>query len=379
MLFSKDRNGNEYDGWCWPGSSSWPDFLSPRVRDWWASLFDYNTYAHSTPFLMIWNDMNEPSVFNGPEVTMHKDALHHDNWEHRDVHNLYGMMVHSATHQGLLARNANLQVPAAAASAANTRAFVLSRALFAGTQRFGAVWTGDNAADWGHLRASVPMVLSLGLSGVAFSGADVGGFFGNPDGELLARWLQVGAYQPFFRGHAHLDSKRREPWVYPEPFLSAQRDAIRARYVILPYLYTLFHQASRTGVPVMRPLWMEFPAQAALFAEEDEFMLGEALLVVPVTQAGASSVSVRFPAGARWYRFETVSAQTALAGKASESSDYASVVEEAPLQRGAPVWQRGGTIVPRMERVRRSTQQQARDPITLSIALDQEGSARGTL
>ncbi len=355
--YIKDRNGNEYDGWCWPGSSSWPDFLSPKVRDWWASLFDYKTYIGSTPNLMIWNDMNEPSVFNGPEVTMHKDALHFDNWEHRDVHNLYGMTVHAATHKGLLQRNGPVE---------QTRAFVLSRALFAGTQRFGAIWTGDNAAEWSHLRASMPMVMSLGLSGIAFSGADVGGFFGNPDGELLSRWLQVGAYQPFFRGHAHLDSKRREPWVYEEPYLSAQREAIRARYVIMPYLYTLFFEASRTGVPVMRPLWMEFPSQADLFAEEDEFMLGEALLAHPVTSAGATSVAPRFPAGTVWRRFDT-------------SLRLAAATEEAPLARGLPVWQRGGTIVPRMERLRRSTHQQLHDPITLSVVLDEHGSARGVL
>jgi alpha 1,3-glucosidase len=361
--YIKDRTGNEYDGWCWPGSSSWPDFLSASVRNWWASLLDYKTYVGSTPSLMIWNDMNEPSVFNGPEVTMHKDALHHNGWEHRDVHNLYGMMVQAATHQGLLSRNAD----------SPTRDFVLSRALFAGTQRLGAVWTGDNAAEWSHLRASTPMVLSLGIAGVAFSGADVGGFFGNPDGELLARWLQVGAYQPFFRGHAHLDSKRREPWVFPEPFLSAQREAIRARYAIMPYLYTTFHEASQTGVPVMRPLWMEFPAAAQLFAEEDEFMLGSALLVVPVSQAGGSSVEVRFPAGSFWYRFDASLKRNSvgLAGGAS--------VEEAALASGAPVWQRGGTIVPKMERVRRSTHQQMRDPVTLVVALDEHSSAEGSL
>ena len=352
--YIRDRSGNEYDGWCWPGSSSWPDFLSSSVRDWWAGLFAYSVYQHSAPSLFIWNDMNEPSVFNGPEVTMHKDAQHRDGWEHRDVHNLYGMMVHAATAQGLLQRDS----PPA-------RSFVLSRALFAGTQRFGAVWTGDNAAEWSHLRASVPMVLSLGLAGVPFAGADVGGFFGNPDGELLTRWLQLGAFQPFFRGHAHLDSKRREPWVFPEPYLSAMRSAIRARYALMPYLYTLFHEAAQTGVPVVRPLWMEFPEQPALFAEEDEFMLGAALLVVPVTQPGATTVAARFP-GSRWFRFDGTLASPA-----------AGEQQAAPLEAGAPVWLRGGSIVPRMERVRRATRQQQHDPLTLVVGLDAAGRAEG--
>jgi alpha 1,3-glucosidase len=294
--YIKDRNGNEYDGWCWPGSSSWPDFLSSKVRDWWAALFDYSSYVGSTPDLMIWNDMNEPSVFNGPEVTMHKDALHHNGFEHRDVHNLYGMMVHAATHQGLLQRNGPV-------SDKSPRTFVLSRALFAGTQRYGAVWTGDNAAEWSHLRAAGPMVLSLGLAGVSFAGADVGGFFGNPDGELLARWLQLAAFQPFMRGHAHLDSRRREPWLFPEPFLSAQRDAIRTRYFLLPYLYTQFHDASLAGTPVVRPLWFEFPEEPELFGEELTFLLGPSLLVAPVVTAGATRVSARLPRGALWYRF----------------------------------------------------------------------------
>ncbi len=356
--YIKDRSGNEYDGWCWPGSSSWPDFLSASVRDWWSGLFDYSVYQGSTSSLFVWNDMNEPSVFNGPEVTMHKDAQHHDGWEHRDVHNLYGMMVHAATHQGLLQRN----------RPAPNRTFVLSRALFAGTQRFGAIWTGDNAAEWSHLRASTPMVLSLALSGINFAGADVGGFFGNPDGELLSRWMQVGAMQPFFRGHAHLDSKRREPWVYAEPYLSAMRNAIRSRYAIMPYLYTLFHEASATGVPVMRPMWMEFPADASFFAEEDQFMLGSALLVRPVTQAGATSVPVRFPASSRWYRFDATLAVPSTA-----------VEQEAPLERGVPVWLRGGSIVPRMERVRRSTHQQLHDPVTLVVGLDAAGEAAGEM
>jgi alpha 1,3-glucosidase len=198
----------------------------------------------------------------------------------------------------------------------------------------------------------------------------VGGFFGNPDGELLTRWLQVGAFQPFYRGHAHLDSKRREPWVFPEPYLSAMRTAIRSRYVLQPYLYTLFHEASQTGVPVVRPLWMEFPAEEALFAEEESFMLGEALLVAPVTQAGATSVAVRFPAGSRWFRFDG-----ALSLGAPEAGEGA--LQPAPLDGWAPAWLRGGSVVPRMERVRRATRQQQHDPLTLVVGLDGEGRAEG--
>lgn len=367
--YIKNRNGDEYDGWCWPGSSSWPDFLAKSVRDWWAGLFAYDVYQGSTPALFTWNDMNEPSVFNGPEVTMHKDAVHLDGFEHRDVHNLYGMGVHMATVQGQIERNKPEE---------NKRPFVLSRALFAGTQRFGAIWTGDNLADWGHLRASTPMLLSLGLSGISFAGADVGGFFGNPDGELLARWYQLGALQPFFRAHAHLDSKRREPWIFPEPYLSAMRDAVRTRYVLLPYLYTLFHEASVDGVPVVRPLWFEFPQLVDLFAEETSFMLGSALLVHPVTAASVSSVTVKLPVATRWFRYDTLKEVAISADPSAGTPPVQDVTEDAPLERGAPMWIRGGSILAQQRRARRSTTPMLRDPVTLVIALDNQQRASGT-
>jgi alpha 1,3-glucosidase len=162
-----------------------------KVREWWAGKFALDQYKGSTKDLYIWNDMNEPSVFNGPEVTMQKDLIHHGGVEHREVHNAFGMSYHAATADGIKRRN-------------NERPFVLSRAFFAGTQRVGPIWTGDNKADWDHLRVSIPMVLTLGLTGLTFSGADVGGFFENPDAELMTRWYQLGIYYPFFRGHAHL-------------------------------------------------------------------------------------------------------------------------------------------------------------------------------
>ncbi|KAL4352975.1 hypothetical protein GQ457_06G034570 [Hibiscus cannabinus] len=201
--YVKDATGKDFDGWCWPGSSSYPDVLNPEIRSWWAEKFSYKNYIGSTPSLYIWNDMNEPSVFNGPEVTMPRDVLHLGGVEHRELHNAYGYYFHMATADGLVKRGDGKDRP-----------FVLSRAFFAGSQRYGAVWTGDNSADWDHLRVSVPMILSLGLTGMSFSGADVGGFFGNPDPELLVRWYQLGAYYPFFRGHAHHDTKRREPWLF---------------------------------------------------------------------------------------------------------------------------------------------------------------------
>lgn len=162
-LLVKDRHRNDYDGWCWPGSSSWTDYINPAAREWWSSRFALDKYQGSTLDLFTWNDMNEPSVFNGPEITMHKDAIHHGGWEHRDVHNVYGMLLHQATYDGHHFRTEK-------ELGRRLRPFVLSRAFFVGTQRFGAIWTGDNMANWEHLEAAVPMLLSISTAGIAFSG-----------------------------------------------------------------------------------------------------------------------------------------------------------------------------------------------------------------
>ena len=242
-LYIKDKDGTkDYDGWCWPGSSSYLDFTTEKVRDWWADQFQYSKYKGSTPSLFTWNDMNEPSVFNGPEVSMQKDLLNLEKVEHREWHNLYGMLFHRSTTEGQIKRNAGH----------NVRPFVLSRSFFAGSQKYGAIWTGDNAAQWSHLEIATPMLLGLNIGAISFSGADVGGFFGNTDAELMTRWMQAGAYQPFFRGHAHHDAKRREPWVFGDETMMRLRKAAMARYALLPYWYTVFWNAGVTGMPVMR-------------------------------------------------------------------------------------------------------------------------------
>uniref|UniRef100_A0A8C4PMH4 Neutral alpha-glucosidase AB n=1 Tax=Equus asinus asinus TaxID=83772 RepID=A0A8C4PMH4_EQUAS len=360
-LYVKTRDGSDYEGWCWPGAAGYPDFTNPTMRAWWANMFSFENYEGSAPNLYVWNDMNEPSVFNGPEVTMLKDAQHYGGWEHRDVHNIYGFYVHMATADGLVQRSGGIERP-----------FVLSRAFFAGSQRFGAVWTGDNTAEWDHLKISIPMCLSLGLVGLSFCGADVGGFFKNPEPELLVRWYQMGAYQPFYRAHAHLDTGRREPWLLPSQYHDMVRDALNQRYSLLPFWYTLFYQAHREGIPVMRPLWVNFPQDVTTFSIDDQFLLGDALLVHPVSDAGARGVQVYLPgegevmcfgvqylSGHRWARWGNFI--------------------PALLLPQIPVFQRGGTIVPRWMRVRRSSECMKDDPITLFVALSPQGTAQGEL
>ncbi|XP_074580003.1 putative glucan 1,3-alpha-glucosidase [Curcuma longa] len=355
--YVKDASGNDFDGWCWPGSSSYTDMLNPEIREWWADKFSYKNYVGSTASLYIWNDMNEPSVFNGPEVTMPRDAIHHGQVEHRELHNAYGYYFHMATADGLLKRGNGKDRP-----------FVLSRAFFAGSQRYGAIWTGDNSADWDHLRVSVPMILNLGLNGMSFSGADVGGFFGNPEVDLLVRWYQLGAYYPFFRGHAHHDTKRREPWLFGEENTALMREAIHIRYSLLPYYYTLFREAATSGIPVMRPLWLEFPADKETYDNGEAFMVGSSLLVQGVYEKNQKSVSVYLPAGASWFNLRNgVKSDGGVSLKLDASED------------SIPSFQRAGTIIPRKDRFRRSSTQMVNDPYTLVIALNGSLAVEGEL
>ncbi|XP_048086916.1 neutral alpha-glucosidase AB isoform X2 [Alosa alosa] len=356
-FYVKNKDGGDYEGWCWPGSAGYPDFTNPQMRAWWASMFAYDQYEGSMENLYTWNDMNEPSVFNGPEVTMHKDAKHGD-WEHRDVHNLYGFYVQMATADGLIRRSGGVERP-----------FVLTRAFFAGSQRYGAVWTGDNAAEWDHLKISIPMCLSLGLVGISLCGADVGGFFKTPSAELLVRWYQTGAYQPFFRAHAHLDTPRREPWLFGPENTALIREAVRQRYALLPYWYQQFYQAYRTGQPVMRPLWVEYPKDTATFTMDDQFLIGKDLLVHPVTEEGSRGVTAYLPGhGEVWYDVHTFQKHN------GAQSLYIPVTMSS-----IPVFQRGGSIIPKKLRVRRSSSCMENDPYTLIVALNPQRTAEGEL
>ncbi|KAJ3342819.1 hypothetical protein HDU93_000949 [Gonapodya sp. JEL0774] len=359
QMLTKDKT--EFDGWCWPGSSIWPDFLKDVTRKWWASQYSLDKYEGSSETLWTWIDMNEPSVFTGPEITAPKDALHENDVEHRAVHNIYGFLQNIATYEGLLARQKGTRRP-----------FILSRSFFVGTQRYGAIWTGDNMANWEHLAASVPMMLSLNVAGITFSGADVGGFFGNPDPDLFTRWFQAGAYQPFFRGHSHIDAKRKEPWVFDDATTSLVRAAIMERYRLLPYWYTLFFEAHVTGVPVMRAMVVEFPRDENVFGMEDQYMVGAAIMVKPVVAKDTTSVAVYLPDNETWYDYDTF---TVVKGTLM-SPTYATVV--TPLDK-IPVFLRGGHIVPRRDRPRRSSALMAMDPYTLVVALDREGKSSGLL
>ncbi|KAL8648214.1 MAG: hypothetical protein Q9210_005123 [Variospora velana] len=359
-----NKENSIFEGWCWPGSSYWIDAFNPSALAWWKTLFAYANFPGTTPSTFLWNDMNEPSVFNGPETTMPKDNLHFGNWEHRDVHNVNGLTFVNATYEALLARD-DPKHP--------RRPFVLTRSFYAGSQRMGAMWTGDNLASWDHLEASIPMLLNQNIAGFSFSGADVGGFFGNPSKELLTRWYQAGAFYPFFRGHAHIDSRRREPYLTGSPYVEPITQALRLRYSLLPAWYTAFHTASTTGEPVMRPMWYVHPSDEAGFALDDQFYVGNTgLLVKPVLKEGATTVDVYLPPSSGTVYYDYFNYETYTGARKTVQLD-------APLAGHTPVLMRGGHILARKERPRKSSALMKWDPYTLVIALDNSFSASGTL
>lgn len=358
-LAIKDKDHQMFDGWCWPGSSYWIDCFNPKGRAWWSSLFKLDYFKGSTHDTYVWNDMNEPSVFNGPEITMPKDNLHYADWEHRDVHNINGMTFVNATFHALQERNP--QRP--------TRPFVLTRSFYVGSQRLGAVWTGDNRAEWGHLKESIPMLLSLSIAGFPNSGADVGGFFGTPSSELLTRWFQAGAFYPFFRAHAHLDTKRREPYMAGSPYSGIMTRAIRLRYQLLPAWYTAFYGSSTDNAPILRPQYYMFPGDEAGFDIDDQFYLASTgLLVKPITTEGATSTDIYIADDELYYDYFDYTVY-------SKPGRYRIV---APLER-IPILAQGGHIIPRKDRPRRSSSLMKYDPITLVVTLGKAGNAEGSL
>jgi alpha-glucosidase len=339
----KDAHGKDYHGEVWPGLVSYPDFTRPETRQWWSSLYK-NYMAQGIDG--VWNDMNEPSVFKVPTMTMPDDNWHRGGGElapgpHLQYHNIYGMLMARATRDGIQVANPD------------RRPFVLTRANFVGGQRYAATWTGDNASTWPDLKMSIPMSLNLGLSGQPFSGADIGGFSGIASADLWANWIAVGAFYPFSRAHTISAPQQKEPWAFGPEVENTARIAIERRYRLLPYLYTLFHTASIDGMPVMRPVFFADPHDLRLRGEQQAFLLGADLLVVPAWAKDAA-----LPKGT-W-------------------RDVSLVDGDRGDPHQATLKLRGGAIVP-LGRIVQNTGEESLDPLTLLVNLDEKGEARGTL
>ncbi|MEV0482539.1 TIM-barrel domain-containing protein [Streptomyces sp. NPDC050508] len=321
--FVRDASGRLVRGVVWPGEAVFPDFTHARVRGWWGGLYKERL---AQGFAGFWHDMNEPTSFAAfGESTLPRSARHDlegRGGDHREAHNVYALCMAQAAYQALLEL------------APQERPFLFSRSGWAGMQSYGGTWSGDVATGWPGLRASLSLVMGLGLCGVPYSGPDVGGFDGSPSPELYLRWFQLGAYLPLFRTHASLRAGRREPWEFGADVLEHARVALVERRRLLPYFMTLAHLARRTGAPYVRPLWWGAPEDRALRDCEDAFLLGDCLLVAPVLDPGSDRRAVQLPRG-RWYDTET---ERAYEGPAQ-------ILVDAPLSR-IPVLARAGAVLP---------------------------------
>ncbi len=350
----KPDGKTDYNGEVWPGMCAFPDFTRAEVRTWWAGL--YKDFM-ATGVDGVWNDMNEPAVFNTPDKskTMPEDNVFRADADlggpgpHARFHNVYGVLMVKATREGIMTANPE------------KRPFVLSRASYIGGQRYGASWTGDNSADWYHLESSIPMVLNMGLSGQPFTGPDIGGFNGDgPSGAagatMFARWMGIGTLLPFTRAHTMKGAIDKEPWAFGPETEKTCREAIERRYMLLPYLYTLFHDAATVGLPVARPLFFADPKDPALRSEDDGFLLGDRMMVV----AQCVPDRTRVPALPRsgWVKF-TLPNDT-------KNADLPDIyLKEGAVVPVGPVQQYAG--------------EKKLEPLTLYAALGKDGKATGTL
>ena len=317
-IFLKNTDGSIYTNRVWSGTTVFPDFGREDVRRWWG---ENHRFLIDAGIAGIWNDMNEPRGFGGdlPADLPMQDGELVSN--HAALHNVYGHMMNRATFDGLKAAD-------------NKRPFVITRACYAGSQKYALTWTGDNHSLWMHLQMAVSQLLNLGISGYAFAGTDVGGFGSDCTPELLCRWTQVGAFSPLFRNHSSKGTVRQEPWVFGEETMDICRKFIRLRYQLLPYLYDLFRECELTGLPIMRPLVLHYQEDPETANLNGEFLVGENLLVAPVLEQGATRKLVYLPKG-QWYDFVT--------GEAYEGGRYHMV--DAPLDH-CPMFVKAGSVIP---------------------------------
>lgn len=320
--FIQRPSGEDVVARVWPGPCRFPDFLSAQVREWWGRE---QARAQALGVAGFWNDMNEPAVFDLPGKTLPGDCHHatdHGPRTHAQVHNVYGSAMAQASFDG-----ARHHAPA-------ERPFIISRAGYAGLQRHAVVWTGDNSSTWEHLADSIPMLLNLGLSGVPFCGADVGGFLDHANGELLARWTQLAAFTPFFRNHSNEGTHRQEPWAFGPEIEGICRAYITLRYQLRPYLYGLMAEAVAHGTPVMRPMAWHYQNDPEAVACGDQFLLGASFLVAPILRPGSNARSVYLPVG-NWFDFWT--------GEFHTGRQH--VIAHAPLAT-LPLYVRAGAVIP---------------------------------
>ncbi|URC11624.1 glycoside hydrolase family 31 protein [Flavobacterium sp. B183] len=291
--FCKRADGPYMKGKVWPGECNFPDYTNPVVREWWAGLF--KELISDIGVKGVWNDMNEPAVMEVPNKTFPTDVRHvYDGnpCSHRKAHNIYGTQMARATYHGVK----RFVYP--------KRPFVITRSAYSGAQRYTSSWTGDNVATWEHLWIANIQVQRMSISGMGFTGSDIGGFAEQPTGELYARWIQLGVFHPFCRTHSSGDHGNQEPWAFDEEVINITRKFVSLRYQLLPYLYTMFWQYIEEGVPMLKPLVYYDQEDTQTHYRNDEFIFGNQILVCPILEPNAVGRRMYIPRG-EWYNYWT--------------------------------------------------------------------------
>lgn len=332
--FAHDIDGSVYENAVWPGTSVFPDFTKQSVRSWWG---DKTKILLEHGISGIWNDMNEPASFNGPLP----DDVQFEYGAHEKVHNIYGHFMAKATYEGL------------AKNDGGKRPFVLTRAAYAGSQKYCGGWTGDNHSIWAHIALSLEQVCNLSVSGLAMCGSDIGGFGSDTTPELLVRFYEAAVFVPFFRNHSAMGTRRQEPWQFDETTIDAVRKTVKLRYRFIPYIYDLAHECEKTGAPIVRPLVYEYPVDKHVRNISDEYMLGSFVLVAPVIAPGKEAREVYLPDG-DWYDYYT--------GEKYSGGRY--ILADAPLDK-VPVFIKAGAIIPVADGEIRSTEDITEDKISI--------------
>ncbi|EHK2336587.1 glycoside hydrolase family 31 protein [Clostridium perfringens] len=292
--FTKKLDGEMFIGAVWPGDSAFPDFSNKDCREWWKSELKKFISEHGMDG--IWNDMNEPCVFNNDHKTMLETCLHNsDNGviEHKEFHNRYGFEMSRCSKEAQEELHPN------------ERGFSMTRATYAGGQRYSSVWTGDNMSLWSQMRMSISMNANLGISGFSFVGNDVSGFGLDSSEELFIRWMEMGPFIPIFRNHSNMYTRRQEPWAFGPRAEKIAKKSIELRYELLPYIYDLYYISHKEGLPIFRPMIMEYEKDMNLLNMREQFMLGENMIVAPVLYEGERSKTVYLPKGS-WFNYFTM-------------------------------------------------------------------------
>ena len=324
-VFIKYPDGEYYEGEVWPGWCHFPDFTNPNARDWWAKKLKVYT---DMGIQGLWNDMNEIATWGQYLPELMEFDFEGEKASTRKARNVYGMQMAKSAYEG-----AKKNLP-------NKRIFNLTRAGFSGIQRYAAVWTGDNVADDEHMLLGVRLVNSLGMAGVAFAGYDIGGFAGDADSQLFARWISIGAFAPFFRGHSMINSRDSEPWAYGEEVEEISRNYINLRYKMMPYIYSAFFKAHEKGIPVARSLAIYHPHDQQIYHSlyQNQYFFGPDIMVAPVASK-VNLAKVYFPAG-EWYDLFD---DTFYRGNQE-------VIVECPIER-LPVFVRASGIIPMQDKL----------------------------